>query len=92
MEAMSHALRGKNEELKQTENKIRSLQQEIEHSHRKMQELEVSSNKRFESEFSRTTSMYEQKTTTITREYEGYVQDSKRKFAEYENKIALLSQ
>ena len=34
-----------------------------------MQEMEINSKKMFDTEFSRTTSMYEQKTTTITREY-----------------------
>ena len=59
---------------------------------RKMQESEMNSTKRFESEFSKTTSMYEQKTMTITREYESFKNDSNRRFADYENKIALMSQ
>lgn len=36
--------------------------------------------------------MFEQKTVTITREYESYKVESNRRFSEYENKIALLSQ
>lgn len=57
-----------------------------------MQENEVNFNRKFESEFNRTSSMYEQKTTTITREYESYKSDATRRIAEYENRIALLSQ
>lgn len=57
-----------------------------------MQEFEINFSKRFETEFSRTTSMHEQKTLTITREYETYKNDTNRRAAEYENKIALLNQ
>lgn len=44
--------------------------------------------KSFEGEVNRSQSSYEQNMTRITREYE----DLKRRLAEYENRIALLSQ
>lgn len=44
--------------------------------------------KSFEGEVNRSQSSYEQNMTRITREYE----DLKRRIAEYENRIAILSQ
>jgi hypothetical protein len=44
--------------------------------------------KSFEGEVNRSQSSYEQNMTRITREYE----DLKRRLAEYENRIVLLSQ
>lgn len=89
---MNSAFKAKTDELAQSENKIRNLQQELEKAYRTIKEVEANANKRFETEFSRTSSMFEQKTVTITREYESYKVESNRRFSEYENKIALLSQ
>lgn len=75
-----NALRKKNEEVSQLENRYRVVNQEYESF--KMQV------KSFEGEVNRSQSSYEQNMTRITREYE----DLKRRLAEYENRIALLSQ
>ena len=40
----------------------------------------------------RAVSLYEQNIANITREYEDYKRNSQRAFAEFETKIALLSQ
>lgn len=40
----------------------------------------------------RTVGLYEQNIANITREYEEYKRNSQRAFAEFETKIALLSQ
>lgn len=70
----------------------RNWQLEIENMRRKVGEVEKTSSQRLETEMSRTISLYEQNITNISREYEEYKRNSQRSFAEFQTKIALLSQ
>lgn len=81
IERLNAALRQKVEEFNQSEMRGRNWQQEIENMRRKIAEVEKSSSQRFESEITRTVSLYEQNMTTISREYEQYKVNSQRGIA-----------
>lgn len=54
--------------------------------------MQLASSKRFDSEKTTIISTYQQNYTLITRQFDTLKSESSRKYSEYENKIALMSQ